>query len=125
MRKFYTLILLSIMEKVSKIILALIPLFIGYFASSTDRHISSNTAPTVEKCEIAELSASQPESWKTYTAPGIFSISVPPTVELRNEGDAYSKLLADKNLNMNNGAIIFQQKGFLQRQKSPLINIAE
>jgi hypothetical protein len=55
-----------------------------------------------------------PESWKRYKIADAFTLSVPPTVELRKNYDKYSQRIKDINfhgykVNINN--IVFQQKG--------------
>ena len=59
-----------------------------------------------------------PESWTKYIiGNGAFSISVPNTVELRNDYDEYTKLLKGIGIACNSDAVIFQQKGL--SAKSP------
>ncbi len=52
-----------------------------------------------------------PSSWKSYTIKNRFSISVPPSVELRDEYQYYTRLLKNKGLWVDNDMVIFQQKG--------------
>ncbi len=73
----------------------------------------SSISPVRPAKNIKVLGAFQPpETWFTYRVNyGAFSISVPNTVELRNEYDAYTKLLKSHNLSCNSDVVIFQQKG--------------
>lgn len=53
-----------------------------------------------------------PDSWTKYIIDnGAFSISVPNSVELRNDYDEYTKLLKGIGIAYNSDAVIFQQKG--------------
>lgn len=59
-----------------------------------------------------ELGAFTPDSsWQRYDFYNSFSISMPPTMELRNADDDYTKLLLNNGLSANEESIVFQQKG--------------
>lgn len=63
-----------------------------------------NPAPT-------ELGTYSPDStWQQYDFYNAFSITVPPTMEMRTDYDDYTNFLADNNLPQNTD-IVFQQKG--------------
>lgn len=65
---------------------------------------SVKTVPVVEAFQA-------PNSWtRYYIANKAFSISVPPTVELRHEYDNYVKRLHEMGLFCNTDDIVFQQK---------------
>lgn len=52
-----------------------------------------------------------PQSWAYYLIAKAFSISVPNTVELRNEYDAYTQRLKGMGVACNSEVVVFQQKG--------------
>ena len=52
-----------------------------------------------------------PADWKLYTFNGTYSITVPPTVELRGNDDSYTQEILALGATMNQGKRIFQQKG--------------
>lgn len=55
-----------------------------------------------------------PKNWTKYIIANTFSISVPPTVELRKGGDSYTKEIKDLNWHghkINSCNVVFQQKG--------------
>lgn len=52
-----------------------------------------------------------PNTWTNYTINNSYSIAVPNTVELRNDYDQYTLFLKDKGFELNENAVIFQQKG--------------
>lgn len=60
-----------------------------------------------------------PNNWQTYSAEGVFEISVPPSIELRNKSDEYSIQLQKYNL-LKDDVSIFQQKGLASRNKDAL-----
>ena len=66
----------------------------------------------------AQPSAQLPTNWLKYEAGTAYSISVPPTVELRDARDAYSQTLKRLNLNYNRGGIVFQQKGLARQEQA-------
>lgn len=49
------------------------------------------------------------ESWSEYEIANAFTISVPPTMELRHEYDQYTQLLQHNNLAVSNAEAVFQQ----------------
>lgn len=60
-----------------------------------------------------------PESWTKYIIDnGAFSISVPSSVELRNDYDEYTKLLKGIGIAYNSDAVVFQQKGLSAKSPS-------
>lgn len=79
----------------------------------TTPKVQSIDAPKIEICERQNLMLDfqKPQNWTEYEIDGGFSISVPPTVELRHEYDIYTKQLDSMHLNVNKDAVIFQQKG--------------
>ena len=82
--------------------------------------IPINTAYMVKPSQaVVSLPKFQaPESWTKYIIDnGAFSISVPNTVELRNDYDEYTKLLKGIGIAYNSDAVVFQQKGL--SAKSP------
>lgn len=90
-----------------------------YEMKSVDE-IPINTAyivkPSQAVVSLPEFQA--PESWTKYIIDnGAFSISVPNTVELRNDYDEYTKLLKGIGIAYNSDAVVFQQKGL--SAKSP------
>ena len=110
------------------LILLIIGIFINACPKSTmdDYEIKSidetkiNTSYIVKSSQaVVSIPEFQvPESWTKYIIDnGAFSISVPNTVELRNDYDEYSKLLKGIGIAYNLDAVIFQQKGL--SAKSP------
>lgn len=80
----------------------------------------SSTEPEVQLPEMTKQDTPLPEGWTTYTAGNSFQISVPHTVELRNDDDEYTQTLKRLSLTNNNDNIIFQQKGLSRREPSAL-----
>ena len=74
-----------------------------------------NVAAKGDKIEpIGTKSYVHPRDWTKYVIADVFSISVPPTVELRRENDPYTQKLKDVSrhgytIDRNN--VVFQQKG--------------
>lgn len=66
----------------------------------------------------AQNTGNQSQKWTRYEGGTAYSISVPSTVELRDDKDAYSQALRRLNLNYNNGAVVFQQKGLSSQKQS-------
>lgn len=66
----------------------------------------------------AQSSVQIPTNWSIYEGGTAYSIAVPPTVELRDAGDAYSQALRRLNLNYNGGGIVFQQKGLARQEQA-------
>lgn len=80
--------------------------------------IPINTAYIVKPSQaVVSLPEFQvPESWTKYIIDnGAFSISVPNTVELRNDYDEYTKILKGIGIAYNSDAVVFQQKGLSAR----------
>lgn len=69
---------------------------------------------------FAQTSEQLPQGWTKYDGGTAYSISVPPTVELRDARDAYSQALKSLNLNYNRGGIVFQQKGLSRQEQKAL-----
>lgn len=64
---------------------------------------------------------SPPDNWTKYIIANSCVISVPPTVELRNKDDEYTKQLKNiewKGFKINDENVVFQQKGLSVNQKS-------
>ena len=64
---------------------------------------------------------SPPDNWTKYIIANSCVISVPPTVELRNKDDEYTKQLKNiewKGFKINDENVVFQQKGLSANQKS-------
>lgn len=82
--------------------------------SDDDWQSKTSIEETVALCEesVSSVDAFQiPEKWtKYYVAHKSFSISVPPTVELRHEYDRYVKSLQSIGLSCNTDDIVFEQK---------------
>jgi hypothetical protein len=70
-------------------------------------------------CLNIEKNSRAPNNWQTYSAEGVFEISVPPSIELRNKSDEYSIQLQKYNL-LKDDVSIFQQKGLSSRNKDAL-----
>lgn len=65
---------------------------------------------TIAEAPIIKLPVQEiPKEWKCYQVYDAFELSVPPTVELRNEYDSYTKMLNDI-LNISSENVVFQQK---------------
>lgn len=60
-----------------------------------------------------------PENWCTFSVEDAFNISVPTTVELRQDFDVYTKWLNSIGV-VNNDAVVFQQKGLSNNEASAL-----
>lgn len=56
-------------------------------------------------------------NWNHYEIADAFSISVPQTMELRNDDDQYTKLLEDNGLSISNAEAVFQQAGLSGHSK--------
>ena len=52
-----------------------------------------------------------PTTWTYYEMNGAFSISVPPTMEMRHDYDTYTKQIAPMKKYLATDAVVFQQKG--------------
>ena len=101
------------------LIVAVIMMIIGLIsllASSGSKSLSYSIEPTPEAPITMESNSSLSDGWITYKGGTAFQLSVPPTVELRNDNDAYSQGIKSLNLTYNDGNIIFQQEG-LSRQE--------
>lgn len=57
---------------------------------------------------MSEFSA--PASWTQYTIDNSFSLSIPPSMELRSDFDTYTRFLESRNLSVCNADALFQQK---------------
>ena len=78
----------------------------GYYDNVTVKN--KNIEPSTTKNYVP------PKNWTKYIIANAFTISVPPTVELRKSNDSYTKDI--KNLNwhghkINSNNVVFQQKG--------------
>lgn len=61
---------------------------------------------------IDKQETKSPNKWTTYWIDNnSFSISIPPTMELRSSTDNYTKRLHDYGITVNTDNVIFQQKG--------------
>ena len=75
---------------------------------------ASDPVSTVDKFQV-------PNTWnKYYFADQSFSLSVPPTVELRHEYDKYVKRLQNLGLSCNTEDVVFQQKDLANNSKEAL-----
>jgi hypothetical protein len=62
-----------------------------------------------------------PNTWQTYhVANHAFSLSVPPTVELRHEYDKYVKRIKELGLTCNTDDMVFEQKGLANNTSEAL-----
>ena len=80
---------------------------VAEFSDEIDNAASVNNTDTV----------AVPENWRTYSVANAFNISVPTTVELRQDFDAYTKWLNSIGV-VNNDAVVFQQKGLSDNEAS-------
>ena len=80
---------------------------VAEFSDEIDNAASVNNTDTV----------AVPENWRTYSVANAFNISVPTTVELRQDFDAYTKWLNSIGV-VNNDAAVFQQKGLSDNEAS-------
>lgn len=87
---------------------------LGVLSNTKLSHIDN--VSEMPSLSMVESLPSVPVDWKTYNGEGAFELSVPPTVELRNEEDAYSSLLRSLNLTQNEGIVVFQQKGLSNQE---------
>lgn len=69
-------------------------------------HMATATdAPTVD------LGMFSPSSgWENYEISDAFSLSIPPSMELRHDYDEYTQLISSHNLALSNAEAVFQQK---------------
>ena len=100
---------------IAAVIMTIIGIIIS-LASSSSGKISYTSEPMIETPVMTESDSSLPDGWITYKGGTAFQITIPPTVELRNENDAYSQSLKSLSLTHNDGNIVFQQEG-LSRQE--------
>ena len=94
-----------------------------YNKKYTDTYTSDYSNTSTSITDIAQKTKSQqpvksystfnvPKSWTKYSISGnSFSISVPSTVELRNEYDAYTKRIKNIGRVCDSDIVVFQQKG--------------
>jgi len=62
-----------------------------------------------------------PPSWaKYYIDNGAFSINIPPTMELRDNDDAYTQRIKDMGVACNTDIVTFQQKGLSANSKKAM-----
>lgn len=68
--------------------------------------------------DVRELgSYDAPVFWNDYVIEDVFELSVPPTLELRQERDKYTQLLKKCDLYNNDVTAVFQQKGLSKNDK--------
>ncbi len=82
-------------------------------SSGTDENIEllDNTQVVTEKTVVEKLpSFDVPKDWTNYVMDNAFELSVPPTVELRNESDEYTQCIKQTPY-INSSTAVFQQKG--------------
>ena len=78
----------------------------GYYDNVTVKN--KNIVPNTTKNYVP------PKNWTKYIIANAFFISVPPTVELRQSNDLYTKDIKDLNWHghkINSNNVVFQQKG--------------
>lgn len=97
------------------IIMTIIGLIIS-LASTGARKTTSYKEPKVHLPSMVQEETIPAKGWIVYNCGDAFQLSVPATVELRNENDAYSQSLRKLNLINNDGNIIFQQKGLSEQR---------
>ena len=100
---------------IAAVIITIIGIIVSLSSSSSGK-ISYTSEPIIEDPVMTESDSSSPNGWITYKGGTAFQITIPPTVELRNENDAYSQSLKSLSLTHNDGNIVFQQEG-LSRQE--------
>ncbi|MCK9414888.1 MAG: hypothetical protein M0Q53_21520 [Prolixibacteraceae bacterium] len=84
-----------------------------YMADSYDNMTSSDELPTLSIF-------TPPDSWDNYNIADAFTISVPPTMELRRNDDQYTEKVKDVNwygYKINTNIVVFQQKGLAKEDK--------
>ena len=89
-----------------------------YLSSYYDRATSDGR---IEKIEAY----AKPKNWRDYEIGDVFTISVPPTLELRQNADPYTKDLKELynkgiRVNVNSDKVYFQQKGLSIRHPEAL-----
>ncbi len=58
-----------------------------------------------------------PKDWRRYEIDGSFTISLPPTMELRTDADKYTQTLKNMNISLNNSNVVFQQRGLATQSR--------
>ncbi len=90
---------------------------VSSYSSSLHTNSNSNSIVCNEVYEVNES-----KEWTRYYIDNqAFSISVPPTMELRHDNDVYTKVLKNVGLSVNSDKVVFQQKelsGFSQNALS-------
>lgn len=88
---------------------------------TSQQYYSPVSTPSVVSTPQAVVSTHQfqvPDSWTKYLISNeAFSISVPSSVELRNEYDEYTRLLKGVGITCNSDVVVFQQKGLSSQSK--------
>ncbi len=89
------------------------------YSYNSTLHTNSNSNSVV--CDEAD-EVKEPKEWTRYYIDNqAFSISIPPTMELRHDNDVYTKVLKNVGLSVNSDKVVFQQKdlsGFNQNALS-------
>lgn len=79
---------------------------LGGIIRNCARAVYENTPASVT--EIQQFEA--PSSWTQYTIDNSFSLSIPPSLELRSDFDTYTEFLSQHHLALSNADAVFQQK---------------
>ena len=91
-----------------------------------DEYLSNYYDRTTSDGRIEKIEAyAKPKTWRDYEIGNAFTISIPPTLELRQDADPYSKALKELHakgirVNISSDKIVFQQKGLSIRNPEAL-----
>lgn len=84
----------------------------------------SNPNGNVSVCEEPKGVCNLNEWTRYYVDNQAFSISVPPTMELRHDNDVYTKVLKNVGLSVNSDHVVFQQKELSEFSQNALSHYA-
>lgn len=89
---------------------------LGGVIKNCARAVSENKPAQATKIEKFVV----PNSWTEYTIDNSFSLSIPPTLELRSDLDEYTKFISNKHLSLSNADAVFQQRDLSNMDKDAL-----
>lgn len=91
-------------------------------STQTDSHNSSTPAYNYYSPSKTLGKYNAPSDWNNYKINNAFSISVPPTLELRQDYDIYSQFIRDHFFTISNADAVFQQRDLKSMTKDALSN---
>ena len=85
----------------------------------SDYEAVNDSSVAIKQLEAREV-INIPSDWSTYSFGSEYELSVPPTVELRNDFDEYTQFARKYNLPLSENSVVFQQKGLSGRKSEAM-----